>query len=423
MPLGEIGFVRPTPVTGLGVPPTSHALPTLIHPTQVKYIRATSLKTFEYCPHSWAYRYLLPEGTQDEESRTGAAAIGTAIHTICEDFMMKLHGGKEMLITDEVAQAWGIVPNEEIPNVEKYLQTLADMPITNVIAIEERLYHKMRDDAPPLSGQMDIVAEQEGNILLIIDHKSNRSYNGRDFWQSQLQQLVYGWMARKEWPGFDKYKFRIGYPNLGTFVEWETDPDDDEHLRLRFDKMWSAMIAYSSEGSWPMHINDECNWCPVKARCTEYHTSVSEFASSFQTKMASQPVTEQLIYIKNISKIVEQVKAELEMQVAKQVIDAGGSLNVAGKTWTYETGQRRVATFQDTMRELQLFTSSHPETLDVISAALPDLFSVSVTALDRLKVQVPDLDAMIEKVAVKTDNSKPTLKSVEARKVKAINAR
>lgn len=414
MPLSDIKFNGPAQA----VAGTQIAKRELMHPSQLEYIRATSLKTFSLCPYTWAHKYLAT-GPMTEEKRTGAAAVGTAVHLICEDFLMKLYGGRECNNDEEdeeLKTAYATVPPAELDNVTKYLGSLGELPVTNPIAIEERLYHKMRHDAPPLSGQMDFVAEIGDNTLLILDHKTNRGYNGRDFWACQLQQLVYGWMARLEWPGFDKYKFRIGYPNLATHVEWETDPADDAQLSLRFDKMWAAMIGYAAAGEWPQTTNDECNWCDFKGRCDQYHGAVHRFAESFQQRVGVAPTAERLLYVKDVKKIVEQLEKELEESVAAEVVAAGGTLQSAGRTWTYEYGQRRVASPTEVMRELQAFTVANPDAVEMVAASVDDIFSVSVGALDALARRVPDLTGMVDRTAKKQPNGKLTLRGVETKK-------
>lgn len=377
----------------------------LIHPSEVKYIRVTSLKTFELCPYTWATKYLV-SGIQQEE-RTGPAAIGTAVHAICEDFLMQLHGGAE---AKDMSKNWNIVPINEHSNVHTYLQSLAEID-GRVLAVEERYFFKMREDAPPISGQMDFVCETPDGYLLIVDHKTNRSYNKADWWKVQLQQLCYAWMARQEYPGMKGYIFRIGYPNLGTHVQWMTNPEDDGPLMKRFDRIWESMLSYAEKKDWPQSVNDECGWCAIQDTCEERKMAITKFSESFKMRTADKPIAEQLKWVKSVGKIIEALQSELEKKLIMEIELAGGKLTSAGAIWTAEYETRRKASYVETLQALVDFTGTYPQHVAILNECIPDLFNVSVGVLDKIAKSAREFKPIVEQLAIKTPNAKKTIRS------------
>lgn len=371
----------------------------------LEYLRVTALRTFEECPHTWASRWL--GGVEGDKSE--AASIGTAVHAICEDLLMSLHQpGHEPADTTE---HWRIVPEHEQGNVHEYLESLAGLPLARALAVEERFYTHMRDDAPPISGQWDFVAETHGGALLIVDHKTNRTAHSKDWWAAQLQPLMYAWAARQEWPEYKEVVFRIGYPNLGSSVQWVTDPADDDRLRNRFNSIWTRMLEYEASRNWPQTINDNCTWCPVKSQCAEHNRVVNAFRDSFTEKVGRKHPAEQLKFVKQVEKIVTHLRAELEEAVAAMVVASGGTLEAAGHVWTLEKTATRKAQFADAWAALnRLADSIEPIERERITAAIDDVFSVKVGGLDRLAKMFPGFGETVAEIAPRVEAASPTLK-------------
>lgn len=383
----------------------------LAHPSQLEYMRVTSLKVFEQCPYTWAHRFLAPGGMEDGE-KSGYAAIGTAVHAICEDMLMQLHAGA---LPADTTNHWTVVPDDEAPAVIRYMEKLAEIP-GRPIVVEERLFHQMRIDAPPISGQIDVAYETPEGDLLIVDHKTHRQYQPASFWSTQLQQLCYAWMARREWPGYRKYLFRIGYPNLGTHVQWETDPSDDEALAARFDDIWMRMILYADHGQWPRTVNDECGYCPLKEACPERMEAATTFSSSVVSKLTGRSTAEKLLHVKTIQKVVEDVRKELEEALAKEVRASKGTLVSGGMVWTLERTAQRKAAFMPTIEALNRFTADNPDSAEAIRRLADDIFTVKVGGLDKAVTAVPALKGIVSSVAPKVYSKEEALKSAPAGK-------
>lgn len=381
------------------------------HPSELEYLRVTSLKTFENCPFTWARKYLPAEGVPEE--RSGAAAIGTAVHAICEDFLMQLHadGYEPVDQTDN----WMLIPGNEITgekaNVTKYLNTLAELDCVQALCVEERFYHRMRPDAPPISGMMDFVCEMPGKRLLILDHKTNRGYNNKDWWAAQMQQLMYGWMARIEYPGYDTYSFRIGYPNLGNYVQWDTNPNDDIALKARFDGIWERMLQYAADGDWPQKVNDECNWCDFKDSCEVRKNAVHSLRESFTATVGVKPATERLKYLQDVDKILKGMIERTKGEVSEDIKARGGSLTTTTDIWTLETGQTRVLDPVQALSALNWYSSEHPEAADALKAVIADVFKANVTGVDRAAAKYPEIGDLLTRYITKEPNANPTLKA------------
>jgi hypothetical protein len=418
--LGLIQSKRPTESPSDAQTADNLLAPQLSHPADLDYIRVTSLKTFEYCPFTWAFKNL-PVGDAVPEERVGAAAIGTAVHTICEDFLMKLYcpDGYES-DNNTLQEAWKLVPAEEAGKVGIYLQNLAEMRVSNPLAIEERLYYTMVEGMPPISGQMDFICEiNDGQDVLIVDHKTNRGYNDADWWSAQMQQLLYAWMVRREYPGFRDYYFQIGYPNLGIFVRWKTEPEDDGPLEARIAGIWADMLRYAETGAWPRRINSECGWCPIKSTCPEHTEALTSFADSMRKKVGSASEVEKLAFIRDVKKIVDKVLAETEETAADQIRAAGGTIVVDGKKWTLERSERRKADYVETIEACTKYLEVHPEHTLTLSDCMSKALTVSVTSLDDIGKALPPFKAVVEKVARKVPSEKESIKCVDAKRAVA----
>jgi len=391
-------------------------LPGLIDPRQMNYIRVTSLKAFEECPYSWAVKYLTP-GEPEEEHRTGAAAIGTAVHAILEDFLMQLHAGTE---AGNMLTNWEIVPEHEHQAVHDYMASVADIQAINPIAIEERLFYPIVNGMPPISGQMDFVTEIPGNGLLILDHKTNRKFDGVEFWRIQLQQLLYAWMARKEWPGYSVYKFRIGYPNLGSYVEWETSADDDEPLVEHIENIWTKILKHSFTNIWPRHINQYCGRCPIKFSCPLYTEATNGLVSSLQARLTTATTASKLEQMKAILKVVEAEKELLEAKLKLEIKEAGGRLVSGDNVYSLEFKEQREADFRTVWGAMNGWANAQVETdpnaIATLNEILPMAFGVRVTGLDAIAKQIPSLKQPFANAMQKVPSKNATIVSTPKRK-------
>lgn len=379
---------------------------------QLKYFRVTGLQLFEKCPYTWAMQYLV-EGIPQRQSK--AAAIGTAAHTICENEINLIHCATPRN-EEEIAKAWSLIPEvgatslSEKANLTDYLTTFWQDTTAKHLATEIRLYQKFHPDAPQVSGQIDFAFEDADGCLVIMDHKTHRQFQPASYWQNRFQQLCYAWMARQQWPQYDRVKFRIGYPNLGTYVEWETYAEDDIVLMDRLQTIWRNMVAYNAQNKWPQTMNEECSYCPCRTVCETNIQSIQNFRASFTRTVSTHSTADKLTWVKNVIKSAETLEAELTVKLEEEIVSAGGVLRTTEGQWEMQSSSQRGAQFFPTWNFLFDNASRVPGLGKWMKENSEALFSVKVGGLDQIVKAFPGItvDALVsQKVATPKPVFKP----------------
>lgn len=359
---------------------------------QLKYFRVTGLQLFEKCAYTWAMQYLV-EGIPQVSSKF--ARIGTAVHTICENEINFIHCNIPKN-EKEVAEAWAIVPDNnngvnEKANVTDYLRTFWEDTTSKHLATEIRLYQKFHPDAPEVSGQIDFAFEDADGCLVIMDHKTHRQFQPASYWQNRFQQLCYAYMARQHWPQYERVKFRIGYPNLGSYVEWETYPEDDVLLLQRLNTIWRNMVAYNEQNKWPQSINEECSYCPCRTVCETNIQAIQNFKASFARTVSTHSTADKLAWVKNVIKSAETLEAELTDKLEEEITAAGGVLRTTEGQWEMRSSSQRGAQFFPTWNFLFDNATRTPGLGTWMRENSELLFSVKVGGLDQLVKAFPGI--------------------------------
>ncbi len=227
----------------------------------VKALRVTGAQSFESCPHKWH----VEQFGAGKRRESKYARIGTAVHKVAE-----------MFVTGQINVPWSEVADwlrgegvnaEETDNCFEYLHSLAVLGL-RVIAVEQAFELEVAPGLIPLLGHMDLVAVSSREALVVLDHKTNRQSEPAATWARRLQPVLYSMAARRLYPGFAAQKFIIGYPNLGTFVEWDVDPAQNEAEAIeRYAAIYRDMQLHSAKGFYEQRVHDGCRYCPVKSRC------------------------------------------------------------------------------------------------------------------------------------------------------------
>jgi len=397
---------------------------------ELEYIRVTSWRTFEECPHEWAAIYLADNKSEDTE----ASRIGTAVHKIMENFQLKVFRPPHMLEEQrayleqadaagdgaenpEDLAAWKVVPAGEVDGVYQYMDTYDELAEKGymLMALEEEVDFWVPGVPVKIRGHLDARWLTPTAAIMIDDHKTNRSYDGASWWREQLQQMLYAYATRQRFPG-KRIVMRIGYPNLGRHVEWETDPEDDERLVHRIQKLWADMQRHEAEGVWPKTVHDKCVWCPVRKHCVEYERAIWDFKQSSERRLFPLPPTQQLSMLRTIKKLVDAKEEELEEQVRAEVAAAGGSKLIDGEVWYLETGERRAIPAETAFRIISAQVAAEPSLGPVVISRMDDVFTAKVGGIDKL---IRDTGGFgeLKKYIVKKPNANATLKSRPSGKI------
>lgn len=375
-----------------------------MHPSQLQRIRVTTLQTFEKCPYRWAAENLY-KGQPRVDSVYGK--IGTAVHKIAEGFLMQAFGG---VVDDEgVKEAWRIVPPGERQSVVDYLASFNSLGVTQALVVEERYTMRLVEGMPEISGQTDFVYESGSETIVVHDHKTNRKRESPSEWKSKLQPLVYGLLIRREFPGYKRYMFSIGYVNAGQNVSFELTEQDEQDTYVRLRGIWDEMQKYAADNSWPQKINDECGYCAVAETCATKSSALREFKMSLPEVLTADSLVPRLNYVQALKTLIEAEIDAIQLLLKQELVARGGRwVSPTGDPQTpfvnvylHETLTRKVG-YQQTMAALNAWAAqAGPEEVQAAAKSVGELFTVKVTGVDDFCKKHPSFKPFIENIVVK----------------------
>lgn len=383
----------------------------------LEVLRATGWKDFEACPKTWALKFLGPDAGKDDTKAGSASDIGTAAHSIVEHSLRIVYGIESVPEEGSPAEAevqaalWKKIPAEECEYLADYLSVVTSTEIVELLGdgIEHEFRITLEGIDVPLKGTMDLVGLTEDGAILVLDHKTNRGYDGKDYWSAELQPLIYAWAARKLWPGRE-VRYRIGYVNIGVPVDWVTDPAQDAPLEARLRANYARMRHYDAAGDWPTVVNDRCKWCPDSKTCPEHRAAIDNFRSSLLSRLSTTTPTERLAFVTAVKKSAEAEEAALKAQIALDVKAAGGRLVQSGVEWYEKTTESdRKIPAGPAVSAIGRWASGRPtiEAID-LESMLTELMTAKVGAADKIAKRYPELGKALADLVYR-EGSKTTL--------------
>lgn len=352
-------------------------------------IRVTGVKDFHACPRMWKARQL-GEGVQKESPY---AKRGTAVHYVIEHYLRCeriVRPSPEALFDvevsfDEFLRAEG-VPDDEIENVFRYRETLTSLR-PHLLEVEKQVTFGGRAHWRPLSGHVDAIFRynDEGDVL-ILDHKTNRSFRGSDWWKQQPQPRLYAWLVRHLIPTARDVYFAIGYVNLDRRVVWRTDPADDQWCYERYTALLDEVRVYMRTGEWPERLNSDCKYCPLKATCGALHRAGRELGPWF----GGLPMLAQYREAADIRQAFDGLIEDLKEQLIERLGDSR-ELIEGGYRATLLPNQRRSVSFANAWDAVApTFGLASSPTLKNEVEALEDIFTARVGGLDKFFAKNPE---------------------------------
>ena len=383
--------------------PSPNQRPNLLDVRTLPHVRVTGMATFQKCPASWAVRTFATAPQRDSPY----ARIGTAVHLVVERFLKRRFELEQWYEQYNYLRSEG-VSTVEVNNVYEYLLTLKGWR-DSVIACEHEFNLRMENFGLPIQGHMDAVFLVEDG-LMILDHKTNRHFQPKDWWAQQFQPLLYSWAARKLWPNYAKQvHYQIGYVNLGTTVTWTTGLQDDAQLEATMASIWREMEECSNTQFFPQRVNEDCGYCPIREQCSTYRNELSTLLESFTASVAERPLPEQLLWITAVRKAAERAEEDIKQRMADQIKNAGGVLAHGQHEFKLKYGTRRVADYTEVRLALADVMAHDPESVDIIADLAPAIFSVKVGGLEALAKSVPKLRPVVGALLREVQNNEPAI--------------
>ena len=376
----------------------------------IDHLSASSIESFYKCPRGWAAHYL--EGIPDTSPKL-YADIGTVCHEVCERFITEG--------TDPLSHpTFKLIPIKERQKLLDYVQLLNELKV-RPMQTELKFYVDITGGAaPPILGYIDIYTTTADDAILIIDHKSSRMPESSEDWQQKIQQRLYPAAVRKMIGNpFQRIITRIGYINLGYFVEWESLPSEDIGISNEVRNMWeqvTAMEALSSlqgdsYSGYPETVHQYCASCPRHEMCGEFEKHFTTFAASSAAKLLPEEPIDRWERLKAMAKVIAALIDETEEQVREKITSNKGEYSHGDKVFTLEFGLTRKVEFWPFWQILTTVADEYdPELMDKLQNMSSDLFTVKVGGIDKLLAVVPELREFIKDTIVKVPSETSSIK-------------
>lgn len=388
--------------------PTDNSLQTLISLDQIQNVRVTSLAQFLQCPRRWQAQVLGKEPRRESKWST----IGTAVHLMCEAYLR----GEFDLFTPE-ANEWlqrmeaAGVNDKERRNLLTYLQSLSDYR-GRVVALEFEFELPTFPESWRLKGHIDaLIATDDG--LIILDHKTNRSFEGVDAWSRKTQQIAYAWAVRQMLPRTEKLFFEIGYVNQGTKVRWETDPKNDIAFEAQVVRAWEEFQVYRRHNEFPERLNADCGYCGLLSECHTWKDSLSRLLppeAGFINREPAETLTEQYVGLDILLKAGKKRLGVLEEELIERVREAGGEHEESGYRAHLYSSSRRQVDARTAWDELATVLSAQPSLGGTWDELLDEVVTFKVGGLEALAKQNEAFAPLMERAVSKVTVAEPSLK-------------
>ena len=389
--------------------PTDNSLRTVASLDDITYIRTTQVKNFLTCPARW-HSDMLGQGSSKISK---AADIGTFIHSIIERYLLyqfELFTEEWDVIKLELEEAK--IPAKERTSLLHLLQSLTEQR-KHLINVEHTFHLDLIPDFYPIVGHIDAIFHNpELGDVHIIDWKTNRQYQGTEYWSNQYQPLLYSLAVATQFPN-SHIIFEIRYVNLESSVIWEVTKEDIERYRVYLIQQYSLMRdefkVYKNRDEWPERLNEYCGFCSRRDECQTLKNTHSEFMDSF-LHTPEQSLPEKFIYIRNIKNIVEKQLDELKEKMIEEVQSNGGSLEDAGHVFRLSKSKKR------TVELIPLWTFLYnsrstlygDEPVD-LATALNNMSTVKITELDTFLLEYPKFNEGVSELVKVQESENFTL--------------
>jgi hypothetical protein len=379
---------------------------------EVQQFRVTGLVSFAQCPRRWAAEMLGAKLT-DLKAREKAekySKIGTAAHHVIEGYLKAdidpedETGWKEV---DRFAMKAGMPPAER-QHLRDYLRLLA--PWRGRVEHLEKNLRCADFNALPFAGTLDYIGWSESDQCWdILDHKTNREFEGAEVWSQRLQPLLYTCLLRR-WAcaqGYDPkpIRYTIGYVNLGSFVTWMTDPLEDATGLERYLQLFEEFLVYRRTGEFPARLNTYCSSCPIRDACPTARDSVNDLAALAGVMQVDEvSLFDRHDFLTNAAKLAEALLEEVRDNIRlRMTLDDAATWEDNGWTATLKTRQTRKAD------PLAVFNELRDCAIGLEEEAFRDCFTVKMGGIDRLVKTYPEIAPGLVGLITSEDAENPTL--------------
>ncbi len=282
-----------------------------------KHLSYSRLSRFEQCPLSFKLSYI-------DKKRTSPGVpllFGKAIHDVLEHLVQEhMDNEREDALSEKRAlelwqEAWSAggltgagVFEEGIKILKNFVNRQGFLDHQDVLAVERRF--ELRVGSFNVLGFIDRVDRVDDQTVEVIDYKTNRMLFTREEIDHSLQMSIYHLAARELWPWAKKV--RLSFDMLRHGVRLTTERSDDQ---LEAAKRYIETTGRMTEeaGSFPAHINSNCQWCDHQTNCHAYALALKGGRGQVCNDLKNiESVAQEREDVTNLAKLLYSRKRELE---------------------------------------------------------------------------------------------------------------
>ncbi|HEU0046613.1 MAG TPA: PD-(D/E)XK nuclease family protein [Nitrososphaera sp.] len=373
----------------------------------VDAFRVTWLSSMLDCPRR-GYAELLGLG----KPRISRAAInGTTAHQTIEGKIRTDFALSDADIYNRMIKEG--LDKDQAPLVWRYLKTLEPL-IPQIHAVEHEFTLQILEGAPFLRGHIDAAFALSPTELLLMDHKTNRNFEGEEIWKYRTQPVCYAAAASFIWPQFHDIWFEVGYVVLDKKVRWKVNLKEARQRMLQtFSEVWAAIKVYRRTGIWPERINEDCGWCPVKDTCSTLKFAHENFMESL-VQIDEKPLVERYLHAKHVLASIEAKTNELKQEIIEQLQNNGGKLEHNGMLLYLYNGKRREIEYSAFAGAVAETIRQSPEVANALHDRYYELLDSTLTVkmgmVDALVTDFPALKPAIDAAVTTSASERPTLR-------------
>ena len=236
----------------------------------IQHLSFSQISTVEFCPYRYYLQYVL---YQQPEPLPDYFTKGKLLHQlIAHGYLTQMHGDTPSLgsLEEELCSSEQVCDPIHLSNaLQVYYQNR--WQVEQVLAVEHPFAISIDENLPPLVGVIDLVL-QEGNTIILVDHKTGRNFYPYD----ELQVAIYAGYIQAQYPGcecrlyYDHYRWvnnldRIRKPAFQR-TRVEVQPESKALYQQRI-RTAASLIHDLRSGGNPAH-SGKCYRCPYNKSCS-----------------------------------------------------------------------------------------------------------------------------------------------------------
>jgi CRISPR/Cas system-associated exonuclease Cas4 (RecB family) len=248
-------------------------------PTKTRWHSVSSTREYEDCPRRYHFGYV--EKRPKDRPVPPTWRFGSVVHEALEAAYRCImaapgtspveHLPAAIAALDEALRRHGLDPDEDrqraIDVVTGALETDVlgaaerGTPLGVEIALRDRI-----DATDRVIGFVDLVLPHDDASVELIDHKVTSRRATDDELRDDFQLNLYGWLARKRWPGATRIVATLHYPTGPDRVSVELAEDGMQRANERLRR---AATAIAQDTTFEARPSERCLHCPWQPSCPE----------------------------------------------------------------------------------------------------------------------------------------------------------